>query len=300
MQNNDVELHLICAAVERPIYGSDEVVFEALADNLRRMIFERKLFLREARQSKADDDAERHLRSLLTQDAPERETIDALNHAGWKESMRYFVCAVEPADKDLRAANASGICLSLESEIEGCCAFTYLPAVAAVIRADGVNIDTIHDILRTLSGKAALRFGICEAYPGFRFLNQRFSLAMTALNHAKEKNGVAWFSDAAEAYIAERAVSEYPADLISMRPVFDMARYDREHGTNYIETAERYVANRFNAVKTANDLFIHRSTFLYRLERIKTQFGVDLDGEEISLVHLLLSIRLSKAQSMEP
>ena len=78
-----------------------------------------------------------------------------------------------------------------------------------------------------------------------------------------------------------------------------MAAYDREHGTNYLETAERYVKNRYNAVKTASDLFIHRSTFLYRLERMQTQFGLDLDAEQVSPLQILLSLRLMGAERSE-
>ena len=76
--------------------------------------------------------------------------------------------------------------------------------------------------------------------------------------------------------------------------VLALARYDRAHATNYLETAEAYVNNRFNAVKTAGELFIHRSTFLYRLERIKSQFGLDLDDRKHSMLHLLLSLKIAK------
>jgi DNA-binding PucR family transcriptional regulator len=73
-----------------------------------------------------------------------------------------------------------------------------------------------------------------------------------------------------------------------------LAQYDRSHETNYLETAEAYVNNHFNAVRTAGELFIHRSTFLYRLERMKTQFGLDLDDRKLSLLHLLLSLEIAK------
>jgi DNA-binding PucR family transcriptional regulator len=47
-------------------------------------------------------------------------------------------------------------------------------------------------------------------------------------------------------------------------------------------------------VKTANALFIHRSTFLYRLERIQTQFGLRLEGDLSTTLHFLLSLRLAE------
>ena len=85
---------------------------------------------------------------------------------------------------------------------------------------------------------------------------------------------------------------EFPTELVCLRSVIAMANYDREHETRYLETADQYIKNHFNAVKTANAMFIHRSTFLYRLERMKEQFGLDLDGDGGSLLHLLLSLKL--------
>ena len=79
-----------------------------------------------------------------------------------------------------------------------------------------------------------------------------------------------------------------------MRSIRALAEYDRAHETNYLETAEQYAKNRFNAVRTAGELFIHRSTFLYRLDRIKAQFGLDLDDRSLSLLHLMLSFSIVK------
>jgi len=87
---------------------------------------------------------------------------------------------------------------------------------------------------------------------------------------------------------------ELPAGLICLRSVWDMVQYDLEHGTNYLETTTAYVKNHFNAVKTANALFIHRSTFLYRLERIQTQFELNLEGNLSTRLHFLLSLYLGE------
>ena len=141
-------------------------------------------------------------------------------------------------------------------------------------------------------------FGVCEAYPGFSHLPQRLELAKLSLNLAKDTGGCAEFYDVADAYITFRSVEDCSPELICMRSITDLVKHDREHGTCYFETADRYIKNRFNAVRTANDLFIHRSTLLYRLERIKTQFGLDLDDKQLPLIHLLVSLRLAKENAI--
>ena len=51
-----------------------------------------------------------------------------------------------------------------------------------------------------------------------------------------------------------------------------------ESGVDYFETLRRYLENECNASKTAQDLHLHRSSLLPRLEKIKTM--VDLDTPE--------------------
>ena len=46
---------LLCAASERPLYGSDEVVFESLAGYLRLMLSERKLYTRATQRLRRND-----------------------------------------------------------------------------------------------------------------------------------------------------------------------------------------------------------------------------------------------------
>ena len=44
-------------------------------------------------------------------------------------------------------------------------------------------------------------------------------------------------------------------------------------------------------METAKELQIHRSTFLYRMERLQTLFGLDLNQQD-SLLHILLSMKM--------
>ena len=52
-----------------------------------------------------------------------------------------------------------------------------------------------------------------------------------------------------------------------------------------------YIQNKFNAVQTAKELQIHRSTFLYRMERLQNLFHLDLNQRD-SLLYTLLSMKM--------
>jgi len=294
LQSGEVLYTLLCAANNRPLYASDEIVFESLAGFLRLMLSQRTLRFGSYRQRRENEAAAVAFRSLLSQDRPEQITIDTLNRLGWSENNEYAVLAIEPIDGDLRAAQADDICDLLESSLDECCAFTILPVIVTVVRSGLLESDALQNKLHSLAETRKLRIGVCESFLGFSFFVLRLSQAKQAINHAADFGGATRLSDFVEQEIAAQSISAFPKELICMRSILALATFDRSHGTNYLETTEQYVKNRFNAVKTAGELFIHRSTLLYRLERIKAQFGLDLDDKQIPLLHLLLSLQLVK------
>lgn len=58
--------------------------------------------------------------------------------------------------------------------------------------------------------------------------------------------------------------------------------YDKEHGTEWIETLEAYLHNRMNKTRTAEALGIHWNTLVYRLGRMEELFGIDFDDQRMT------------------
>lgn len=73
-----------------------------------------------------------------------------------------------------------------------------------------------------------------------------------------------------------------------------LENYDETHETELLKTLRAYLACACSATATAETLFIHRSTLLYRLERIAEIGKVDL-GDPDTRFHLDLSLRLGLA-----
>ncbi|MEA4870540.1 MAG: helix-turn-helix domain-containing protein [Christensenella sp.] len=287
---------LLCVAQERAFYGSDEYVFESLSGNVRMMLSEQKFHTQSQLRRRENAMLEQALRALLEGIPIEADAIKTLEACGWHANDDSIVLAVEPDGVDLRAQRIGAVCELLEKNFSKCCAFPALPIIIAVIRPNTEELAQLRGRLGDLSKSNQLRFGVCEEANGLLLLPQRLSLARRALKRAPALGGVAFFLDTADEYLMDCVTAEFPMELVCLRSVLAMAAYDREHETRYLETAEQYIRNHFNAVKTANALFIHRSTFLYRLERMKEQFSLDLDGEDQSLLHLLLSLKLAETR----
>lgn len=290
---------LVLSARERPLYGSDESVFENLTGHVRHMLSEHRISARALRPNRDNDEAERVFRALLDGAAADGAALDALERVGWGVQERCWVLAAETNTGDFRESAVNALCDQMEEAIPGCCAFGRAPVIAAILSAPAGETEPV-ERLSDFAREKGLQIGLSAPLEGFSFLTERLMQAVFSLDEAKarDKTFVA-FSAAADAYLAKAATRELPSALVCARPVLEMAAYDREHGTNYIETAERYVKNRYNAVKTASELFIHRSTFLYRLERMKAQFGLDLDAEQVSPLQMTLSFHILGAGNGE-
>lgn len=76
---------------------------------------------------------------------------------------------------------------------------------------------------------------------------------------------------------ASSAVSQDAAK----RALSPLASYDREHGGDLCRTLATYLACGCNASRTATALYLHRSGLLYRLRRIESLLGVNLDTFEV-------------------
>ena len=66
-----------------------------------------------------------------------------------------------------------------------------------------------------------------------------------------------------------------------------------EHGSvSYIDTLERYLSLNMNVSATARELYLHRSTLIERLSRIRADMGQELDDPKTRLrIQLLLEAR---------
>lgn len=79
------------------------------------------------------------------------------------------------------------------------------------------------------------------------------------------------------------AVQEFTNQVIG--PLVD---YDKQHRSTLVQTIDEYFNHHGNISQTAESLFIHRNTLLYRLDRIQ-----DLTGHNLNQANMRLALHLS-------
>ena len=76
-----------------------------------------------------------------------------------------------------------------------------------------------------------------------------------------------------------------------------MHLYDENNNSEYYTTLKTYLANNMQPVLTAKKLFIHRTTLLYRMEKMESLFHIDLKNPEKRIFYQLSMLLLEQMGS---
>lgn len=103
------------------------------------------------------------------------------------------------------------------------------------------------------------------------------------------------FSEGVLDYILGHFKDEFDSDMVCSRAVMKLRETDDANKTDYFETLKRYLDNGMQQTLTADELFIHRSTLIYRIKKIEEMTGIDLNDADTRLF-IQISMRLYENQ----
>lgn len=187
-------------------------------------------------------------------------------------------------------------CSLIESLGEGCYAVEYESDIVVLIKISSLKqtmndfITTVFGYLAPIKARAGISFNFCDLL----LLRDYAKQARAALRIGSETDkslSIHYFSDIACSYLVRHGTSELPARLLCMPGVLALQKLSDSGGVDYVETLRIHLRNACNASLTARALYIHRSTLLYRLERIAQITQTDLNNPDDRL-YLELSLLL--------
>ena len=144
--------------------------------------------------------------------------------------------------------------------------------------------------------KSGFLAGVSLPFSGIRELSLAYRQCLTLLettdgSAAEGGCGCLLFEDHALSYAVNIIRNDPLSGMLVPAGLRNLLSYDRDHGTKYTRCLRVFLENSMNIARTVADLYIHRNTFLYRLERIKKLLDMDLDDPDVRLL-LLLSYRI--------
>ncbi len=262
-------------------------------DLMRERLDLRRAPLSDARQFRAESLLRRAISNEKVDYIP---VINGLAELDWLPKHSYCCVAVRISTFEHQTHSVKLICNQFESLLPESCAFEHEGAAVLIVNLTrfGGDVDDVIGKLVYFVRDHYLKAGVSGAFSGISDMYYYYKQACIALEYVCRPQSFRWilrFSDIALHYLVEQSVRELPTHIVCAQGVLAMRAYDEEHGTDFYRTLECYVNNRFNALQSAKALYIHRSTFLYRLDRIKELFHIDPENDE-SFPYVLFSMQM--------
>ena len=215
---------------------------------------------------------------------------------GWKADHRYLCLVLKVASTDLENMTARFLCNHLENMVENSSVFQHKGNITAFVNLTrfGGDSEDVKDRIIFFLRDSFLKVGFSNEFVGFGDLQGYYNQALAALETGMRSEPYKWvhrFDDTALQYMLEHAKGAFPARLVCSRKIMELREFDHEHNTEYYRTLECYIRNRENAVRTAKQLYIHRSTFLYRMDKIKELTKLNLEDYD-TLLYVMMTFRM--------
>jgi len=239
------------------------------------------------------------LKSFMDDPTMAKELLqEELLRLRWLPEHQYYCLKFHAEILDRKDRSLRFICERVASVLGEDCAFEYQDSVAAFINFTHYQGDeqALERALREFLTDNFIKVGVSNRFSGFEDLRHYYVQAELALNMGiklQPLDDYFVFRDMVKPQLLEWCTSKLPAHMVCAQEIITLRSYDLEHGSELGRTLHQLLKNNLNYSQTARDLFIHRSTLGYRLNRIQQLVGIDFDDID-SQWFLLLSFELLK------
>lgn len=226
-----------------------------------------------------------------------------LSTSGWLTEHTYLCMTLQITYLDVQNLTVNSICGYVENVIPGSCAFSYKEHIAIFVNLELFEgtLDDISEKLIFFIRDSFLKLSFSNPMKGHMHLRRQYLQARAAQDIGAGREPYLWihhFSRLSLPYIFYQSTRQIPGTMICHEKLLKLQEHDLGQGTEYMKTLEVYLKNFLNAVQSAKELFIHRSTFLYRLEKIRRILESELTDYE-ELLYLMISFYLLREENQE-
>ena len=216
----------------------------------------------------------------------------------WKPDHTYYVCCIELSELDLRYNIIKYQCDQIEKIFTAAIVFAYNKNIIAIINHSLLDVPHTPEItFCSFLQNSNLKAGKSREFKNINNVRNYYIQALSALEIGKTTtSGLPYYKF--ETYCLQYMLTNSYHDLIpeSLYPdgFMQMREYDHLHHTQYVLTLKTYFEQKFNTSRAANKLYIHRTTFLDRLDKIQNYFGINLADWHTCLYFMMVLESMGK------
>lgn len=287
---------LICETI-RNLEGSDIPLLEILSEQIRYILL---------KDSDADEQPVQTLNNILCHllqgdNVDDYVFTNTMESFGWIPQNQYFCIRFKVDHIDVQNHTGPAMVEYLERAVKNSCVFElYNDLIMFVnLSLSSLSQEEIVDKLKEFIRDRNLKAGISLSYHGFnqvfQYLYKQSSITLDVGLRYSPFKWIHRFSEVSSHYLLERCISELPAQMVCSPQILELYQYDQEHGSEYLHTLKTYLENNMQPVATAKKLFIHRTTFLYRLDKMNSMFHLHMDDPSQRILYHISILLLEQA-----
>lgn len=185
---------------------------------------------------------------------------------------------------------------TLESLIPNASSVVYDQKILIILKHDGIKDLTIHDLPAFVDflKKGEIYAGVSRRFHSFGDLRANYLLSAIASNVAvklKIQGNLLFYDDCIPQLVIDLAHQHLSREDLCNSSLLRLIEYDKNNLTPFTQTLFHYLTNDRNIASVANSLHVHRSTVLYRIERIQEILERRMEDSEFRF-NLLLSFKI--------
>ena len=256
-----------------------------------------ELFLKYRKRGSSISDDQFHSRLLeFAKGSGNRESLQiAVSKHGWKLDDEYLCCCIARRSKDSTGFNGRFFCQKWENLIRSGVCYIDRGKVNLLVNMtkQGEITEDLLEQMKKLAGSFKADIGFSLPFPDFFDYVRHFELAYAAISMGQhtEESSVYCFRDYQLQYVIRNGINSDDLDLFIPSGLKKLMDYDQHNNSDFCKTLYVYLENNQNITETVNQLFLHRSTCKYRIQRIREITGIDLSDPKITLyLHIILTV----------
>jgi hypothetical protein len=221
-----------------------------------------------------------------------------INGLNWKIPKNIFVLCVSPQSDFLTNAQLARIQDRIAAILKFSKGIIYEGNIVMILGRENENPfdNGLPDSLKEMLRKMNLNAGLSLCANSLTQTHKLYLQALRAIKLGVKKTPgkhLYFFSDYLTHAFFDACFQIDDLDDYCHPLLVKLQEYDEKHHSSLLETLRQFTINRNNQIVAAKCLNIHRSTLLYRVQKIEKMMDIHLDDPE-TLFHVLLSLKLKE------
>ncbi len=233
-------------------------------------------------------------------------TSEQRRHIGRRNERAPFVCACFRPDGNHPALPGAYLASLIEQAFRHAFAFEHETDVYAVLpsaSSDALEMKkSLSGPLRPFLAKTQVHCGVSQPFSDLADAGYAFFQSTSALRGgpaSRAQGPLRFFDDCILDQLIDGAFRGIPARWFYSAGLMRLKEHDRQAQVSYLETLRTYLDCSLSLSRTSQALFIHRSSLIDRLGRIRQITGFDLTDPDTRLT-LQLVLRAEQLQQELP